>query len=430
MRLIPVRCPQCGASQQVDDDAATVTCSYCGTSARVQGRSKILQVPRPMPTGPTTPPSWPVARQRFSWLAMMPFLVMMVVVVGGVVAATMRGRLGLGGGKLLWAGELPVLLDVDGDGARDVVGVVRYVLDGDRTHLAAYSGRTGQRLWQSESLGSYSGLGQLELAVVGDQVLVASERGTLSGRDGKTGAVRWQTPFSEKVADLCAAGQPGAVVVATADDAWWLVDADGRRLPGQPLVRFDRDYTRDGVGARFAALGAELPADVCLPIGNDSWRRAVGLLSLERWSDDLAPTPGMTVRRWIRRPGGPIVGIGYKSPGTSVPMLAAVNGQVTAWVAEIPAIDPLVSRSEEKLVTLSDRAAIALYTPPSPARPRLTALALDTGARLWDRELGVTGSFTPTGLVTTDELVVLATWTGLHAFALADGAERFVIGQR
>ncbi|MBP6837919.1 MAG: hypothetical protein KA190_11480, partial [Kofleriaceae bacterium] len=121
MRLIPVRCPQCGASQQVDDDAATVTCSYCGTSARVQGRSKILQVPRPMPTGPTTPPSWPVARQRFSWLAMMPFLVMMVVVVGGVVAATMRGRLGLGGGKLLWAGELPVLLDVDGDGARDVV---------------------------------------------------------------------------------------------------------------------------------------------------------------------------------------------------------------------------------------------------------------------------------------------------------------------
>jgi hypothetical protein len=213
----------------------------------------------------------------------------------------------------------------------------------------------------------------------------------------------------------------------TADKKWFLVDAQGKRRDGSALLRFDHEYTNDSVRERFLAVGAEAQPDICMPITDASFRRTPGTLTLPRWKE-LVPIEGMSVDRYIRKPGGPIVAFGYKTPGTAVKMFARVDG---AWKIEIPAVDPLVSRVDEKHVALSDKHVIALYEPKSPAKPRLTAFDLASGKRLWDVEVQPgQHSFNAGAIAITGDVVLLSTYQGLRGHALADGSERFSVGYR
>lgn len=433
MRAIVVRCPNCGANLKIASTVASVTCAYCDTVSRIQPRTGVFQRPAPMPPVAAAGPGTrlpPIARQRVSRAAMIVPFVIVAIVVGGVAFTVHRVKVSAGE-RLFWGGKVPVRIDVDGDGVRDLVGLVQYVMQDQRAHLAAYSGKTGAPLWQSEPLGKLSDLSQAMLGTTGDLVLFATERGTLAARD-KAGTPRWQLDFGEKIEELCAGAAPGEVVVATADRKWYAVDAAGKRRDTQPLVRFDRDYTTDGVAAQFARIGGERPPGVCVSVATVTWRRPAGLLALEPWTGGRE-LPGMRVELRVRRPAGPIVAIGGKSPGTRVPMLAGLDDAgAVRWKVEIPAIDPLNTRFDRHDVAISDHAVIALYQSQRPVRPHLTAFDLETGRRLWDRELvvGAHASFTSVGLVADGDQVMVTTWTGLRVHALADGRERFSIGDR
>lgn len=450
MRAIAVTCPQCGATLRVEGDVASVTCSYCGTAARIQQRTRVFQVPRPMPPpGPAMPPGL-VARQKVSPAVFaLPIVISMAAVGGGalfasraagvaqrtaqevqratqspqqVTAAAAKARAG-------WWGETPILTDADGDGADDLVGLVRYAQDNDRAHLAAYSGKTGAQLWESAQLGTGANLTQSILGKAGDVVLMATEDGMLQTFDRRDGAARLKMSMGEKVQAMCAGGGAGEVVILTADDRWTVVDAGGKQHVGTPLLRLDRPGSKpkDAL-SRFRAIGAEVPPGLCVPVDNNHWQKPAALLSIDRWAR-LPELPGMSISLLVRHPGGPVAAIGSKRPGTAVPMLARLDGDKARWTAEIPASDPLTARADERTVGMSATAIYAVYSLSNPSRERLAAFSLEDGRRLWDQPIEHgTGSLNVVAVVATGDIVVVVAWSALRAFDQQDGTTRFGIG--
>lgn len=433
-RAVIIRCTNCNAVLEIASTVTAVTCSYCGVVSRIQAKTAMFEVPTTLPQAPQARleqlqrlqhlmPVRPAAAVRW------PLFVTLAMLVGGVgMSLVIAKRGGIGAAskdRSMWAGRSPMLIDLDGDGTRDVIGLVRYVLDEDRCHLAAFDGKTGKQRWQSESLGAYSALSQAKFAGVGSQILMASAGGSLSARDAKTGAQVWEVALDEKVDIMCAAGEQ-AVIVGTADQRWVRLDNTGAQQPASKLLRLDRDYTNDKAYEMFQRAGVE-QSDVCVSLGH-TFDGPSHLLSMRNWGDTVK-VENMRIERFVRRAGSPdTLAVGYKSPGTSVPMLAKLDGSKAAWVAEIPAKDPLVSRFEEKNVALSDGAVFALYTTSSPEVTRLTAISLSTGKRLWDRQIPTTTGFVPEGLSVTGDVVLLASWQHLHAYSVLDGSDRYRIG--
>jgi hypothetical protein len=451
VKAVVLKCPNCNANLEIASTVVSVTCTYCGVVAKLQAKTVMFQIPKPPQAPATQQPKiiyvpMPGVAKRSALFAVIPMLVVFGVIGAGIFFAT-KGIKAMQG-KTLWAGEVPALVDIDGDGVPDPVGFVRYVMDNDRAHLAAFSGKTGASLWESEALGKYSDLGQLSLAPLGTMVLIASDKGTLVARDTKNkGAVAWQQTLGEKIDAMCARGNE--VVIHTADDKWFSLDAKGQKKTAPKLVRLDHDYTNDQARVTFDRLGGEA-GDVCVPTGK-VWRGPPGVVSLHRWHD-LANIPGMNIEMLVRKPGGPAIALGHKQPGTNVPMIARIATQTplamspsetggkkkprreekdslpgAAWVTEIPSIDPLNSRFDDKHFALTDKLAIALYQGAN-STYRLTAFDLESGKRMWDRQLSTGSGFTPVCLVIAGDAVLISTWQTLVAFALADGADRFSVG--
>jgi len=450
LRAIVVKCPQCGANLRVEEHLTSVTCQYCGTVASIQQRSRVFQVPQPLPPQAFYPPPQyppqqlpyvpPIARQRVSALVFLVPIVMMVAAGGGASYLAMRGVAKgtqvaakyqqVAKQRVDWYGAAPVTTDVDGDGTLDLVGFVHYVLDGDHAHLAAFSGTTGAPLWQSENLGKSSELNQADLGGAGDFVYWTSVDGVLHARDRKTGAIRWELSLGEKVESMCASPVAGEVTLVTADGQWWIVDATGQKRSTNPLLRLDSSGSKpDDVLKRFLAIGPDGAPGVCVNINTGAWQRPVGLLTLDSWST-LPKIEGMNVERLIRAAGGPTIAVGSKTPGTRVPMLARLDGKKVPWMIEIPSTDRLTASSEDHLAGMSSTAVYVLYQPRSSSGPTLlVAFELATGERLWEQEVkqGI-GSLTVVGIVVTGDTVTVASWSALQGFATSDGAPRFVIG--
>ena len=442
MRAIAVSCPRCGAALRVGDDADEVTCQYCGTSAQVQRRSRVLQVPRAMAA---RDPARVVARQRVSWLVLVPVLIMgLALAAGGFFASRVAGRAsraaapthGQVAGRTAaaepvaaWAGDVPLAAYVDHDGAADLVGRVRYIQDGDRVHLTAIAGATGDPLWESERLGGYGELGPGLIAIRGELVLLAGVGDRLDGFERATGARRWSLAMGDKVETVCAGPGDDEVVVMTADERWWLVDAAGGKRPTTALLRFERPFPFRGRElARFRAVGSVAPPDLCQRLDNRSWDGPVGLLSLGSRAT-LPRLPGVDVRRLIRRPGGMTIAIGARTPGTPVPMLAALDRDAVRWSIAIPSSTPLEARADDAHVALSDRVVTVVYQVPGPTPVRVAAFALADGIRTWEAAVPAARTSTSvTGVTAIGGLVVVTTSTGLFAFDVGTGRLRFRIG--
>lgn len=450
LRAVIIRCPNCNANLEIASTVAAATCTYCGQVSRVEARkTAMFEVPKTLP-----PPSAqtleerrrqlqelrqlvPVRAPRALWLVfVVPTLVIMGLVFGGIMLARHAA-----GSKMMWAGEVPAVIDVDGDGVGDIVGMVRYVVDGDRTHVAAFSGKTGATLWESESLGNYSKLGQMQLAALGSLVLVSSATGELVARDAKArGAVKWRLSMGEKIDVMCKHGD--GLVVATADGKWYAIDASGNKRETTALVRLDRDYTNDDSMTVFARADE---AKVCLPVGN-AWSLPPSLFALQHWHD-LANIAGMDVDVAVRNATGPTIVLGHKTPGTAVPMIGRLapakpfvptdrksqpekeDMPAAVWTAEIPSKDPLNARFEAAKFAMTDHLAIVQYEGANSTQ-WLTAFEIETGKRVWERQLETGHGFVAVCLVVTGDVVTLTTWQQLTAFKLADGRVQWEVGYR
>jgi hypothetical protein len=279
------------------------------------------------------------------------------------------------------------VVDVDGDKIADVIGYVRYVHDGDRAHVTARSGATGEPIWQSERLGTYSDTVQARLAVAGEVVLFVGSTGQMTGFGLRDGRQRFAASLSDRPERLCSAGS-AAVVVET---------ADGRRHQ---------------VALADGALKVVPGKRRCDRIPDDEHREIDPAVSVDtsprRWKQ-----PGMQVSRELRRgPGGPVLGVGWRRPGSAVPMVARLDerGRAT-WRVEVPDGNPLEARQGAGLWTVTEERVCATYerTGSSP-QVRMTCFGLEDGARTWDVAIPGERMTVLTSLVAAGERLYLSGW--------------------
>lgn len=417
MQVVQAKCPNCGAGLTVGPGADRATCAYCGVSSFVQRRSTILQRPLPLPAAARGLPSAQVARQHVSplgkLLVTLPLLGILAGIVAPIAVCVSEGReKAAARNGMRWGGGGPALLaDVDGDGTEDAIGLVRYVLDGDRVHLAAFSGKDGHRLWQSARLGTYSEINSGRLAIAGATLVWADKRGTLRGFAGRTGAASWTTALGDVAKAMCWGPSRAQIDVMTADRRWQRVTlADGAATPAPDRAR-----------------------EPCDALPNDDPREltdGAGTVVTDAFGDNVPAVPGMRVTKLVERRGGPRIAIGTRSPGTAVPMIAAVDAAgAVRWKAEVPSSDPLTveASAPEWFAVGSDDVAV-LYEREDLRPPVLAGFDAATGARRWEAAVAKGTTIVVRGVSLSGDSVFVSSWGHLQVFDRATGHQRFMVG--
>lgn len=423
MRAIQVKCSQCAAVLKVEPDRDFVDCDYCGTRSTVQRRTRVFQIPRPVVAPVKVAAETPrVAVQLVNRTRMVVSLLSTLftfALIGGIFwfvnkqveRATGKSVLGLaksaasggGGGRMTWLGHGPALLEnLDKDRIPDPVGRVRYVADGDLCYLAAFSGATGERLWQSPALGSYSDTYQGRLIQADRLLLFADPRGSLTAYRAADGATQWTVSLSDKVERACRL-DARSIAIQTADMSWQtvtLASGAARRSSGPPgctRLPDDDDDTGD-------------PALVVMQPGS-------------------LKVPGMAVDRVVRRGRGPPVAVGTRNPGSAVPMLARLDRNRAAWKVAVPAESPLSARpSAPEFVSVTDRQACAIYQKQDSSPPHLTCFDLESGVRRFDSEIEMGTTIVMEALVWSGGRFFLSSWGHLQVLDGQSGRRLQLIG--
>jgi DNA-directed RNA polymerase subunit RPC12/RpoP len=458
MGAIAIRCPECGATIPADASAQVATCEYCGTRSQVRRRTAFFEIPQPPPTRQEPElANLPVALQRHSarWTAS---LFLIPLFIGGMIAISVFAqREAMKGPASLrtptWDGvHSAVMVDVDDDGTVDLIGRAAILQPEHRTLLGAWHGTTGERLWITEPLGLRSDLFQAPLGVAGDLVLLGDGAGGVLAFAVADGTPRWTIRLNEKVEKFCA-GPEGSVLARTADDKL------------HPIALADGAIQPAGEGA------------ACVPVPTDSYRGDRTGWEVWTWpssNSDLAPgdkIDGMTAGTALHhRTSGVTVALGYKAPGSRVPMLASFRWPVEEefdlealerraretddareggelrrrvrdarsarsewvpevhWTAQVPGIDPLTAAEgavEAAHAALDGELVVVAYETRSSGQFRLAGFAVADGRRLWDVALAGDRSVTTIDLSPTHALV--SNWDGLRAFDRATGNLAFTI---
>jgi hypothetical protein len=386
-RAIQTHCPQCNAVLDVAAGMIATTCPYCGTSSRIErkrapsfaGASRIRrQLPRRR-TWVLLLVGWVVAvcvavliRRFYYRDAVIPFG--FLVVVCSIMFVAFRESASPPGN------DAPLIADARGTDL--VITLLRYVLWGDTIHIAAYD-TSGRRRWETESVGKYLQAYQSKLAIVGDAIVRTDPRGLVECRDVETGALRWQTSLSEVVREVGLGAVKDEIALQTADEKWTVVAAaDGSMRPN-----------------------SRPPPRVAEPESHD------------------VRIDGMRIERVIAHGSGPRIALGYRTPGTPVPMIAAVDdGDSVSWKCDIPATDPLTAHASVDHCALDERDVAVIYE-----------RATESILTMFDRATGVRRFETtfPTvfvaGLALREDAVVVSA-DGLRMFDRATGLPRARIG--
>jgi outer membrane protein assembly factor BamB len=299
-----------------------------------------------------------------------------------------------------------LLADLDGDTVADVIGRVRYVIGGDTIRAAAYSGATGVRLWESPPIGTYLDTYQGVMGRHGDLLLFADARGHAFGLGLHDGKLRWKTTVSERVVRMC--GEANHVVRLT------LADETVHRL-----------HADDGT-ARVQAEDDAAPtsSDTCQPIALD---RSGGVFSRLSLAHDVE-VPGMRVHAVIGSSSALRIALGSRAKGTSVPMIAVLDGKKVRWSSDAPAGDLLrVSPfAPEHAVVAGDR-VFMIYGMDSGTVPHhVVAFDVDNGRRLWDVPLA--DRMPIGGMEASANRLFVAQWGHLEALDPETGKRLYAIG--
>lgn len=421
MRVIQVKCSQCAAVLKVDPDKDFIDCDYCGTRSTVQRRTRVFQLPRPVVAPVQVAAQAPrIAVQMVNRTRVVVSLfstLFTFALIGGIFwfvnkqveRATGKSVLGLarsaaGGGPatMTWLGHGPALLaSLDGDRIPDPIGRVRTVTDGDTCYLAAFSGATGERIWQSEALGSYSDTYQGRTILADKLILFADPRGKLTAYRIASGQKVWSVALSDKVERACKLA--GEIAIQTADQRWQAVSAASGAIKRSSGPAGCSRFADDGDGTGDTGLVVQTP----------------GSLKLS----------GMAVDRVLRRGIGPPVAVGYKNPGSAVPMLARLDKARAAWKVEVPAQSPLRARSSApELVSITSSNACAVYEMQDSSAPHLTCFDLKSGVRRFDSEIEKGTTIVMEALVWGGGRFFLSSWGHLQIFDETTGNRVHIIG--
>ncbi len=177
--------------------------------------------------------------------------------------------------------ELPTLLDVDGDGTRDVVTLLwRLTPEGTQLYVAAIDGKTFRPQWMAGPYPNQMQDSRTHLVVAGTKVIVTDTEENLRVLDLDTGHQISNWKIDGKLTEVCAfrdGGTPGAIVRTTS-------------------------HGREGKSARFFMaehdMFGDLPAGASCPTRSLLRDSAIhdGARPVALDGDELANTEQSTVR--------------------------------------------------------------------------------------------------------------------------------------
>jgi hypothetical protein len=431
VQAIQVKCPNCAAVLNAAAGAESVTCEYCGTGSTIQRRTRMFQLPLRVEPPPHRVH---VARQvvrpvrLFAALFSTLFPLAMLAGIGWFVKRQVEAATGRPVSQLLrqaagaatggssrgdeedwsWQGSgAPLLRDVDGDGALDAIGRVRTVRSGDQIAIAAFSGASGARLWKTASLGTYSATYQGRAILAGELVLFADPGGVLSAYRlaprRRAGEKAWTAALAERVSGTCRLGE-SHVALQLADQRWADVSLrDGSVSKAKAPRRCERLPDDD-----------DATGDVAVTTSDPG----------TRWKLD-----GMQVMKYLRLAHGPEVALGMRAPGTSVPMVARVDGGKARWKVEVPASSPLQAAGHlVELAALTEDLVCVAYQPNGTDPPHLGCFELAGGTRRWDSEVAKGTTIVMRGLIAGGRRLFLSSWGHLQAYDLATGKRLYTVG--
>jgi hypothetical protein len=144
----------------------------------------------------------------------------------------------------------PWLVDVNGDGTKDLVGVAW--LYAGKIQVVAYDGVTFQRIWNSASFPGTWASEVTHLAVAGDKVVVSDAADTVHVLSLQTGAQEREAELNGGVWSICANPKtPGAVLLGTKPYGSEPVRMDlttgamGKTAPTERCFRWSNDNRQD-----------------------------------------------------------------------------------------------------------------------------------------------------------------------------------------
>ena len=463
MRAIALKCPNCGASLNAAATAPTVTCAYCQTTSRVRPRTAFFEAPVKLPRAPPQLARLPVATQQHSrrWavgcsLAITGFVALMSLVpmlIINKVKQAATGHDGVSGRMLNWSSPTPLAADVNGDGVTDLIGRLQGLEDTESVHLVAFDGASGKKLWRSETLGTYRERGVVVL--FGETLAFVNDRGLARGFSAADGSARWKVKLGEKLERACRANDKTYLV--TADERWINLDiASGKAAEARP------------------------PAG-CAPLPTDDHNQKPTNVTAFDWTDRSRPRPdkleGMAISEHLIVEGADRLATGYKSPGTSVPMVAryrvtgyeppkqaeGLDQQLeglspkerrrlrtmqrdferatreaiekaefeVVWKTQVPSRDPLAassSRVEKYGISIESDCVVVPYEVRD--KPiHVACLSYKTGEHRWD--VALTKAFIDTlrGVTVSADRAFVHVSNRVHVLDLATGKRLFSVGQ-
>lgn len=342
MKVVPVTCPHCGARLRVESTILYVRCEYCGTNARLQARTRMLErIDMPgMPPGPQGQP-WPHSapppmRPMMPPMPAPPRRAGGNTVVLGVVAG-MVSLLGVGAGAMFMttsrvhdaarAGTTPaatggaaatkqapapkrewntshgiLVAKLDGDEVPEIIGRASHEGKQD-VHLIALDGATGRVRWESEVISTSSSGSRAQLWLAGDLLLLV-EHHTVRAYETASGRAKWSVKLDEHVQSVCDGGADAVLAVGA--------DGDARRV-------------RRSNGQVIETVAQKKP---CAPLPDDA------RVNRSQYEGDLGRKYGMQSARSYRHGAREAAGIGAgkiivggRSTGTPVATVAAVDAK-------------------------------------------------------------------------------------------------------
>ncbi len=455
-------CPRCGAGLPVQPGVAFVVCTYCGTQSPVQA-------------APSAPQVAPIASQRnagFPVGCIVALALGLLVATGGAVAAYALFGFDLGStraastpGPAKETGKtesltvtrsststssvttstttssaaaepkiesrfVPLIADLNGDGAPDFVVPATILEKGITRAYFGFDGVSGKELFRTKDLGGT--IMSSQAALDHGRLLIADSSGKVTGFDVKSGDEQWATTLGDRVRRFCVAKEPDSLRVETADDRVIALDVKtGRQSPVAGKVKCEAANTN----GRNEFKLPEDRTDSDAPRGVKS----VVCGSLRVMGDrnfflpDQCPVQtginpdkleGMGAGAFWKVGKGWLV-LGYRKPGTRIPMLGYHAGGKLVWKRDVPPQNPLEARmgSPEK-VALGEGTVFAVYE----AKPSgVIAVDLESGGLRWAAGLKSGQTISQIALA-GDTVVVLSNGQAL-GFAAADGKQRFGVGK-
>lgn len=392
VEALRVRCPECGATLKASGDV--VKCEYCSTESRVQRRTEVLQrkveLPPPQAHYPT-----PIAVQKRKW-TVKTVLPIAVPVIGPaiILSAIFIWQ----DHQTQWLGKDTIVMDVDGDGTSDAIGVVRWTLR-DKMKIRAVSGKDGHVIWETASRGNYLDVYQDWMAWQGSTLMVVGK--TIDGYAMTTGAKLWSVKPPEAVSRLCASGSTELLI--TKDTLKYSIDLATGEL-------------------------AQVMEGTC-PSSGESQATYDHRMKFRSPRSGDNVFSGMTTDELMDQYTPPIL-CGVKKPGTAIPMLAAVDpSDQLLWQDQVTTHEAMDAK--DALFDANETVVAAVWKwRSSPHDPGLAAWDRKTGKRLWESHTNHGGNFSASlqRIVVASNVIFVATNQDLQAFDPQTGARRFTEG--